>query len=192
MKVVNVSQLAKKIQSNNRQFEDADKANKRMMIACDVLRMIRNQSLYPEQGTYITAFFGEFDLLKTVSSKTCQACALGSMFVSFVLRRKCEGVRFIYYPQEYCSCIGGETVVQHLSKYFSKRQLILIESAFECGDVVVINTPASAECQLTIKNLPKKKDVQKAISFGCDYPNDFARLEAIMKNIIQNKGTFKP
>ena len=54
----------------------------------------------------------------------------------------------------------------HLLKYFSEAQLKLVEDAFEGWN--------------------------KLQEYYSQYPKDKQRLAAIMKNIIRNKGTFKP
>jgi hypothetical protein len=67
-----------------------------------------------------------------------------------------------------------------LSQYFSKEQLRLMEVSFEGSDGVY-----------GIDDV-EKKDRGFALAFHYAFKSPKERLEAMMKNIIANKGIFKP
>jgi hypothetical protein len=64
---------------------------------------------------------------------------------------------------------------KNLNKFFSERQLRLIESAFEVRAFHSDN-----------------QQYVEAEEFGQKFINDKKRLLAIMENVVENKGTFKP
>jgi hypothetical protein len=68
-----------------------------------------------------------------------------------------------------------------LDSIFTKKQLLLIEAAFEQGSG-------------GLDNYYDKSDTlhHKAVSFGYQYRFSEERFVAIMQNIIENKGTFRP
>ena len=70
--------------------------------------------------------------------------------------------------------IEHSTVISYLKKYFTVPQLNLIEIAFE---------------QTEIFKHPLKS---KAIKFGEQYKHPKSRLRAILNNILENNGVFKP
>jgi len=156
-------------------------------IAKDVLKHL-NSFRRVETGTYISGEVPQLegaeknenaqDYVDTITEK-CDVCALGACMLSFV--RLYDDVTLD--DLNYRSISNYElieatfpTIKKKLLTAFSAKQLILIESAFE---------KESINNTLCI-------DVEDAISFGEAYPNNTDRLKAIMENIVENKGKFKP
>lgn len=122
----------------------------------------------------------------------CQACALGNVLISHIRvfdKLTYEDIGFYtqYSSSNYESyCINGYTlkndVVNVLLKYFSQLQLDMIEAAFEQTD-------------LYVKDFVKKRNRTKilnSIKFGKKYKDPKTRLRAILNNILDNDGLFRP
>lgn len=172
----------KRIKRSNEKFAAMSKAEKRVQIAKDVLLQIEAKRIKPQAGVYIQAkvkntfaFGKEWDdpiinekeqVQDTLKNATCDACALGSMFICAVDRHDRLRIKNLNtfavsaYPKDKNAEIelGGSDMYDYLSKFFSSDQLVAIEDAFE-GDY---------------------KDIS----------SDKKRLKAIMNNIIKNNGKF--
>lgn len=140
------------------------------------LKHVAEPCFLPEEGCII---IGK-SLQKQLNGNTlkyCQACALGSMFLSYV--RVYNKVKT---PNQEWLDIDYRNIPSPLRKIFSRNQLAIIEGVFE-GDL--------------IGNKYTKNDVIKIRNLcRCCY-NDFGsnnasnRLIKICKNMIRNKGIFK-
>jgi hypothetical protein len=192
------------IARRNRKFKGAAAAEKRVLIAKDVIAQVKagrfkassGSWVYPltrsgrdwflsnlsvEEDESVQKLFLEGDIPK------CECCALGAMFMSCTLYNnkttaiELEDVRFSFsdYVEEGSFSNG-------LSKFFSKDQLRLIESAYEgnCGAFYLEQTASWEEEGL----LPG----DKTAGWMDRLPDDKKRLVAIMENIIKNKGKFVP
>jgi len=78
--------------------------------------------------------------------------------------------------------VDGFGVFDELEKYFSHQQLAAIESAFEQRDMFEYEDHA----KMSDAEMVWSQDFTR----GAKTPAD--RLRAIMNNIIENKGKFKP
>ncbi len=157
------------------QFEKLSKAEKRVQLAKDVIKQIGAKKFIPTRGAYLensnsdlnSDIFSEKDYGKQVNellkNKKCKVCALGSAFVAGVLRANDMVCDTTY--------VAEGTMRDYLHKYFGFNisELFDIECAFE-------GFLADGEIQ----------------NFYVNYPNKKENLLAIMKNIIKNKGKFKP
>ncbi len=187
-----------------RRFDRLSGAGKRVMVAKDVIRSLQLKKLIATMGTYGSynnnypyTKQGEpaknFTKLKTVMAKDteelgdvlkrqlrrCEACAVGSLFVSTVLRADKLGVEKAYG----CSYSGStqrignspnvDTLKAYLLGFFTQGQLNLIEIAFEGWDI-------------------EEDEPGPAKAFGEKYKTPHSRMIAIMRNIVKNKGEFRP
>lgn len=157
---------------------------RRLAVLKDVLESLRLEKYQAIRGTYISSTYrlkesdlqkDLKDILPNIEKKTCQVCALGSIFLSAVRK-------FDNYPTYKASDLNGKYICmtqddmhRHLvnEKLWTKRQLECIESAFEgysCGGF----------------NL-------SAVQFGRRH-GDYStkRLKAIVRNMIENGGVFCP
>lgn len=194
--------LKREIAKRNKLFAAASAAEKRVLIAKDVIAQIKlgrykayaQTWVRPEvrvngsPRTYINLSleFGpdapvrELFLNKKIAS--CECCALGAMFMSCTLYNNNQTTKdfedeTIWFDERVEGYDGGFS--NGLNKFFSSDQLMLIESAFEGGDGA-FNVPVDQA---------KKKSV---LAWHDSLPDDKKRLVAIMENIIENNGTFKP
>ncbi len=165
-------------------FAKLTKSEKRIQIAKDVLRHIKTKRIAPANCVIV-----ERDLLLNNSGKElqkvfekakgCEACAVGSLFLSLIDREN--------------ECLINDKVcgfnrsgdfklrdysLQRLSKYFDKKQIFVIENAFESGSGM----------------FSKRTKIGKRYFdlFDVQYTESYStfRLVAIMLNIIKN-GEFK-
>lgn len=164
------------------------KAERRVAVAKDVIyRLKRNL-----QKGYLGYGNGKAELPKRVTledsvqpyinkvQKQCNACALGSCFLSYIrlennvkfkdiaMFKIEDGILDIY--------IERYDIEKSLKTIFSEKQMSLIESAFEKS--------------YTFGNGLVNMD--QAVSFGEGFDINKGRIIAIMENIVENKGTFKP
>lgn len=183
------------------------KAEKRVEIAKDVLKQIKANKYIPTSGIWVMDSDGyevedlisyarqvaeeadAVDLKKDVICKlngTCSVCALGSLFVSAIDKfnhtKLNPGYRVDWTESE-------DSEYNPLLKWFSAKQLLLIETTFEGGHGGWAN---EAMYILSKKEFESwEESILPAIYAYCNkYPDANIRLKAIMNNIIRNKGTF--
>lgn len=195
--------VVKTILADNAKFEQLSKQQQRVAIAKDVLAALKAQQLYACTGTWAKIDDSSPVVLEDLKLGTelqdifkqadvsCEACALGACFVSAVkLGNNCkltsearENGQFNFYlPSDQGGDRTGMSAT--LSRYFDEKQLSLIECAFEMG------TGALGKPYL---RFPDNSDiVDRAEDFGMNFDSDRERMEAIMTNIINNNGEFKP
>jgi len=193
-----VEKINKVLLKSNAAFKKATKAEKRVMIAKDVLAQIKANRYIAESGTWVDANWNirnEIDGTESVQKlfadrtiETCNVCALGSLFMSCTNLNNNTCVSDINYGGEGTE-IGerieeGDTLSNGLNKIFSKKQLQLIEVYFEKGDGWF------GEAGYTGNYIGE--DSRHVEYFNDAYPDDDERLVEIMKNIVANDGTFVP
>lgn len=127
----------------------------------------------------------EVDLRKVVREAVkphsgCQVCGIGSIFVSKVRMADNTKVTVMTSEIDETLCPGSDIFDSQLFQVFSPAQLDMIESAFEMHECTNYGTDYAD---------PK---IVRSVLFGQRYNDDSDRLQAIMENIIENKGTFKP
>lgn len=170
---------------------------RRMAIAEDVLASLEVEAIRANTGSFVRL---DLDTLNSVEAGqqlqptflnpelSCSVCALGACFVSAVKLGNdfCVTEDHIDNNQLPFSDINDT-----LSKYFSAAQMQLIEIAFEEGrgwwkldsHKLVVTEGQFRAAQRFGSN---------AYASGNYYYGPTNKLKAIMKNIIDNKGTFKP
>jgi hypothetical protein len=195
--------LKREIAKRNKLFAAADHAEKRVLIAKDVIAQIklgrfkaatqtwvtpnvlRKPGADHSGGVDLTREFGydapvrELFLDKKIAS--CDCCALGAMFMSCTLYNNNQTAED--FEEEVNWDFDGRVEGYHggfangLDKFFSHSQLALIEAAYEGGDGAF--------------SAPKSKQTAVYDWIG-SLPNAEKRLVAIMENIIENNGKFVP
>lgn len=188
---VNKSKASCKISVLNRDPKKLTKEQKieaRILIIKDVLATIKLRKIIPSEGYYVnldnvrsyTNTKGELmsskqfqKTVKTVLNKrrSCNACALGSIFLTTVAKKN----NFVPKFQNY---IERSDIVGYLTDYFSKEQLDLIEGYFE---------GYFPECSKSINSRTHHMNMS-----GIEKYSAKDRLKIICENIIRNKGYFKP
>jgi hypothetical protein len=193
-----VEKINEALRKSNAAFKKATKAEKRVMIAKDVLAQIKAKRYVPESGTWVDPNWNirnEIDGTESVQKlfadrtiETCNVCALGGLFMSCTNLNNNTCVSDINYGGE-GNLLGekiqdGDTLSNGLNKIFNKKQLQLIEVYFEKGDGWF------GEDGYTGNYIGE--DSRHVEYFNDAYPDDDERLVEIMKNIVANDGTFVP
>lgn len=171
-------------------------SEKRVAIARDVLKQIKKKKILPMHSCYVDSIiykgnseirFDQNIQLNKITSKIkdCEACAVGSLFLCAIDRNNhfdLKQAKLLHdgsggYPEIQMS---PKPIFAYLKRFFTIKQIQLIEIAFEgyySGNFG--------------KNIITFKESEKAMDFR-DGTLLSERLVCIMKNIIENKGTFKP
>lgn len=166
----------------------------------DVIAQLSSKKIRAREGVYLIVdgmdHIGDDDAAKSAKEvfdgASCEACALGSLFVSSVriknglLATEALDEDEVYDPSigNYRDVVTCDTAVMRsrLSEYFDPLQVDLIESAFEKSDMV---DPDEGDAET-------EGLVTDAITFGEAYERPVDRMRAIMQNIIDHRGTFVP
>lgn len=183
-KLNNIDEMIKKlVKEKNKAFASLSKKDKRLAIAHDVIAMVKAGFVNVYEGCYggihtDTGIDSDKDLQSQIVNNDgsfkgdCNCCALGACFLAKTRlgnRTRSDGD------------IDPDDISSALGSIFGKRQMSLIEAAFELD-----NTSGEFNEKLS------EKQAEKAIAFGEKHDSADKRLIAIMKNIIKNDGTFVP
>ena len=175
-----------KTKNLNAEFKKANKAQKRVMIAQDVLAQLKAKRYVAESGCWVRIHYNPTTVAETDSVQelfvekkieSCNVCALGGLFMSCTnfnnntlledLDDASEGLG---------NLIEEEQLSNKLNKIFSTNQLKLIESYFEANGGFFRDYDEDDRIEVFYnKNSSDKK-----------------RLQLIMENIVENNGTFVP
>ena len=216
-------QVEREIAKREAIFKKATPAQKRVLIAKDVIAQIKAKKIKPEQGSFVmvekvkgcissteaadrhgaynyainklsVSEGSDADVRKLYLEnkiQQCSCCALGGMFMSCTLYNNNTTLEGLCYSGD---DIGNalykrnpdSNIPNGLDKFFSVTQLRLIEQTFEGNNGVVASGEADDNGGTFDKFSPK------AEAFYNKYKKPKDRLIAIMQNIIDNDGTFKP
>lgn len=202
VKVVKKSLASRNKTVKQRNFESLTKAGQRVAIAQDVidalmidkLNVVENMYLYGSVPSAITrnvkadSPVSPSDATKLQAS--CSACALGSMFLAKIKLGNdvtWGDMDLNLYREVYP---WGGTIFKKLKTYFSLQQLCLIESAFEQNELSSAYYYIS-DCP-TVVSPNFREQLTKAVLFGNKFADPKDRMLAIMQNIVDHGGTFKP
>lgn len=168
---------------------------KAVAVAKDVLKQLRLRKLNMHHGSYMTKFSAlpvrnltailqkrpDADLQEVVDclAPKCSVCAKGALILSKArlldnvpLKLVCK----IDYTGKVNLGCGDPS--ENLLDCFSQKQLDLIETAFEKSD--------------EFEGVNSESAVGHALSFGEQYDDPAKLMRAIMKNVIENNGVFRP
>lgn len=140
-------------------------------VALDVIALVKAKKIVAETGVYCqpqdaNKMFGKSlkSYLTRKTTKPCNACAWGALFLGYVYRKNEVTVNHAYSSSQ----MGNQ-----LENVFSWDELKVIESAFERSAMTY------------------SEAVEDAVWFGQQFDNDERRLLAIMRNIVKYD-TFRP
>ena len=173
---------------NEEKFKKLTKPDKRVAIAKDVIKYIDKEKIKPKQSIYfmpigLSRISGDLigKQLNKIIPKTskCEVCVLGGLLYSCV---RTENDFTVPEVNGGIRNIGRSFIVNKLGKYFSEKQLALIEWAFE---EKTLGEGSYDRVGLTYDKW------RAAIDYA--YKNKLhgpkAKMRHIMENIIKNKGT---
>jgi len=161
----------KRIEKTNELFNNSSKAEKRVMIAQDCIDRIKATLLEPQTQRLIRLPDFANVNKENVNSITCEVCAKGGLFASYVGR--------VNNFDESCVISNDEKNPAHtkLLEIFTLEQLAIIEYAFEGTQYIYSISISDSMCSILE-------------SFYRHYVTDKERLIAICENIIKNNGDF--
>lgn len=187
---------SKKIAKKVKPFSSLSKPEKRVAIAKDVLQQIKIGKYIAETGSYIGGIKfigGEYisdmeneDIQKNFKKiRKCEVCAMGACLMS--VTKFANKLEFGDIGSSITE-LNNDKVKRLFASIFSPSQLLMIERAFE-GD----SGGTTVGCDVfDLDEYDFEKQIEKCDEFYKSYFEQEERLVAIMKNIIKNKGTFKP
>lgn len=189
--------IAREIAKRNKAFAAASPAERRVLIATDVIAQIKAKKFEAKEGTWVTPvdaktenvisnladeFGGDASLreLMLAGKLKCDCCALGAMFMSCTLYNNRTTADDFEHEIDYSfddRIESGDGFKNQLHRVFSRTQMELIEATYEgnCGAFRVGGAKAD-----------------RVHDWQDKYPDAKNRLIAIMHNIIKNKGKFIP
>ena len=178
----------KQIKNLNDKFKSLSKAQKRVLIAKDVIAQVKTKKYKAITGSYISNayFLNKYNLEDSIQNRIdevyCECCALGACLLSTTkFKNK------LTFGDVFGS--GGLTAYNDswglLREVFTPNQLTLIEDAFEAG-------AGGSRVGVMRGSKTTNKERVKSTNFGLAYVTNKRRILGIMKNIIKNNGTFKP
>lgn len=175
-----ITDFAAYVARTNKKFEAASPAEKRVIIAQDAIARLSADNLTAKFGKVVDyiPFALPNDSLKDYvnSSHNCKVCAKGALFCSLVGRVNKVTIGEI---NDTDTNLLSDSTHHKLLEYFSAEQLDLVETAFEGK---------------TYLNAADSEQIDAAEDFCDEYEwnETNERITAICKNIITNKGEFKP
>ena len=174
----------------------------RILICYDALLQLRQKKVKAEKGKYVVVrnkgthkYYDpaisltrqrNLQIDSVLDKQQCQACALGTLFISrariFNKIKICDIPNLQFGQISYDDRNSISALNIQLQQYFDARQLSLIEACFE-GETVGVAGGALRSDEL----------VQKiSARYITKYKTAESRLIAILKNIISNDGLFIP
>ncbi len=189
--------IKREIARRNRVFSKATKAQKRVLVAKDVITQLKVGKFEARSGMFVTLPYvtrtkgGDASLQVALlqDKQPCQCCALGSLVLSCTLfankQTVSDGIAFEALGEMLDGTTGFGVLKNGFEKLFSERQFRLIEYAFENGDGY-FGFSSWEDGKLSNGAIARAQD------FSARHDDSTELLVAIMKNIIKNKGTFKP
>lgn len=181
-------------------FSKLKRWQKRVAIAKDVIKQLDAKKFLAKQKVYVEIFKTKkaykegFDLFDNAFDQAncaieegklgCTVCAKGAIFMSHIMKTNHCTVDQLNHNSDY------DDIMRRLRTLFERKQLNLIECAFERSSRFYFNTEEDgAE---TLRTSETTKIAIKGSKFGRKYNTTDKRMRGIMKNIIKNKGEFKP
>jgi hypothetical protein len=184
------------IQAKNAAFNALPKAQRRVIIAQDTIFQLWSGKYEAASGTYFDLFpegdekfvpGTELQTLINTPGLTCEVCARGAIFASAV--RLTNELKIGLNDTESVDMGALNPAFRAKeSKFFPWKQLLLMEFAFEVDPG---SSDEDLQCEYDCRD-EEDHATEYALKFGRRYKNDAKRLMAIMQNVIDNDGTFKP
>lgn len=174
----------------------------RIKVAKDVIAQLECNKYRPAKGNYVRYIYDKEGDSLTFSSKdikstfeeikSCEVCALGACLMSTTKFKN----KLKFYDIDHGEFErSGSKVQELLLTIFTPFQIALIEGAFESGYRYTSSTRVAKhlDYDLRVSNEDISEELdQRVTAFYHRYNTSYERLEAIMENIIDNKGEFKP
>lgn len=169
------------IEKENEEFLNLPKNKKKVRLAQDVLARLKFNNIKPLQGEFYNTKYplkSAKEILNNPSSITCECCAKGSLFLSYIGR-----INNYNFKYNQCHSLLNETEIEHkkLLEIFTMEELDAVEIAFE-GETYLYVIPE--------KEMSKVLAWRKKLKQGDTLKGTTKILKAICNNIIKNNGEF--
>lgn len=188
----------KRFRDRNYRFRKLTKAQQRVKIAKDVIQQILAGKIIPKHGVgYMIladskreSLFNhnalldlKSDVREFIEHDTCNVCGIGGTFIAALKLEDRLSFKDMIHSSD------DRAMREYLKNWFSEVQIALIECSFEKNSLYIeriLSSKKGSERQ-RIRELG-----ERARDHGLQYLHPDDRLIAIMRNIIDNDGTFKP
>lgn len=181
----------------NKAFAKLSPDKQRVAIAEDALLQIKLKRLTPTNGTYVQIATEGYSAVFDANTPACEAfsgecdvCAKGALFVAAIDLKNGVKLKNLMKDEVFgdkkidVSCLDSSHIVSYLRGIFSKKQLDLMEAAFERDHLQNFISPKEA------KALGYNSETGAALVFMPEEHDAEDRLVTILKNIVRNKGEF--
>lgn len=174
-------EFVEQIEKENEEFLNLPKNKKKVRLAQDVLARLKFNNIKPSQGHFYVSRYSSKSakqILNNPSSVTCQCCAKGSLFLSYIGRMN----NYTFKRNQSPSLID-ENGEEHkkLLEIFTIEELDAIEIAFEGQSYLYVIPQEEVDKVLAWRKKLKQGDTDKGIT---------KIFKAICNNIIKNDGEF--
>lgn len=162
----------------NSKYENASDAEKRVLIAKDVLSRLESKQFLASHyyRTNIDTSNNIQDFV--LSGKKCSACLLGLTFLSFIgFTNKVNRMGYAVASFDITDRIPVDEPTKEFFRVFGPKTLEILEILYE-DFIIKITEDSNNEIDKYRIYLNKK------------YDNEIGRLQNIMNNIVHNKGDF--
>jgi len=197
----------KVVNKSNKAFEKMKPAEKRVQIARDVLFQLNSGKLIAAHRLWLGAnkdddvsFISDSEIKKNAElqdilgkRKECYGCALGGMFMCAVERaNKLKVGKLNFNHDQEKNTIHGNDVFSYMKKFFDKKQLFLIELAFE-GGAGSCYTSGGSSIIMDDQHLSVSMGHDEGYEASCfaSFETPSEKMRLIMENIVANNGTFR-
>jgi hypothetical protein len=204
--------VAAEIRRRNKVFTAASPAQKRVLIAKDVIKQIKAKRFIAAEGSWLHLvdkygnniagpLVGEADrstqiqaMFLSGDAPTCECCALGGIMMACTLYNNNQTVGDLAADLNIGRNVRCGTAFSNgLHRFFSRQQLALIECAFESGrGEFYVNFDSTTYSRSSLLQHVSRNTLNRALDYETAYPKTDKRMIAIMQNIVKNNGTFRP
>lgn len=191
------------VEERNRQFEQMSDAEKRVTLAKDILTALGLDRFRPWSTYILNAPENEWEVFENgaarESSEPCLACGIGAFWLAYSFRtgtRLRERVLLRPYRAG-----DGNVMLDQLEAVISRKQLRLIECAFEvtyyddwskCEEGITIGESKQAAMFTIPGGWEAFQRFLRSSETRVPWPSNSERLRLILENFIANGGEFIP
>jgi len=178
---------------SDKPFDEIPIHLQRVRVAQDVIAQLSIARYKAVKGAYINRLCTHAESHEDVKDNfekihSCEVCGLGACLLSIVKYKNTLRFYDLYHASNEGN-FSHNWYIKNLLSLFSPSQLFLIELAFEKSSRIMF---MARSYDHFIDQHVSPQDKGSAFVFGWKYGEDKDRLIAIMQNIIDNAGTFKP
>lgn len=176
---------AEEIRKRNEEFERLSPDQKRVTVAKDLLKRLEEDTMQATFGDWLTVSQTARDLDPETEVQTiindprviCSGCLIGGLVLCAIDRHNQLKVGSLVETGRGEICVDQREAFEYLEQFFDPHQLRMMEIAFETG---------GGGCA------PMNEEEWDASEFEPGANSSHERMNAILRNVVVNNGTFKP